>query len=61
MDQFVIDLGPHTTAKPGDTATLFGNPQYGHPTAQDWADTAGTISYEIITRIGERVPRVYRD
>ncbi len=29
------------------------------PTAQDWADAAGTIHYEIVTRIGPRVRRVY--
>ena len=28
------------------------------PTAQDWAEATGTISYEIVTRIGPRVPRV---
>ena len=31
----------------------------GEPTAQDWADACDTISYEIVTRIGVRVPRVY--
>ena len=30
------------------------------PTAQDWADATGTISYEIVTRVGARVPRAYR-
>jgi alanine racemase len=44
----------------GDVAVLFGPGSHGEPTAQDWADAAGTISYEIVTRIGSRVPRVYR-
>ena len=38
---------------------LFGDGDGGEPTAQDWADATGTISYEIVTRIGPRVPRVY--
>lgn len=61
MDQFVVDLGAHTTAQPGDTAILFGDPALGHPSADEWAQMAGTISYEVITRVGERVPRVYID
>jgi hypothetical protein len=31
------------------------------PSATDWADAAGTINYEIVTRIGRRVPRRYRN
>ncbi|HYN17662.1 MAG TPA: alanine racemase C-terminal domain-containing protein, partial [Actinomycetes bacterium] len=38
---------------------LFGGGDGGKPTAQDWADAAGTISYEIVSRIGSRVPRVF--
>ena len=38
---------------------LFGDGGGGEPTAQDWADATGTISYEIVTRVGPRVPRVY--
>jgi len=37
---------------------LFGPGDDGEPTAQDWADALGTINYEIVTRIGARVPRV---
>jgi alanine racemase len=59
MDQFVIDLGPDATEQPGDTVTLFGPGDNGEPTAEDWAVAADTISYEIVTRIGVRVPRVY--
>ena len=32
---------------------------HGEPTAQDWAEAAGTISYEIVTRIGGRLTRRY--
>jgi alanine racemase len=58
MDQFVVDLGGDL-ASPGDRAVLFGPGDCGEPTAQDWARAAGTIAYEIVTRVGARVPRVY--
>jgi alanine racemase len=58
MDQFVVDLGPDSTAREGDEVVLFGADPAG-PSAQGWADATGTISYEIVTRIGPRVPRVY--
>ena len=58
MDQFVIDLGPGATATAGDTATLFGDPAAGAPSAEDWARAAGTIGYEITTQLGARVPRI---
>jgi len=61
MDQFVLDLGPDAAERAGDVVTLFGPGTDGEPTAQDWADAAGTISYEITTRLGARVPRVYVD
>ena len=59
MDQFVIDLGPENMAQPGERVTFFGTGELGEPTAEEWAQATGTISYEIVTRIGSRVPRVY--
>ncbi|MER6676527.1 alanine racemase [Streptomyces sp. NPDC000983] len=58
MDQFVVDLGGDEP-EPGERAVLFGPGDGGEPTAEDWAQAAGTIAYEIVTRIGTRVPRVY--
>ncbi|MFG2475343.1 alanine racemase [Streptomyces fagopyri] len=58
MDQFVVDLGGDEPA-PGSEAVLFGPGDRGEPTAEDWARAAGTIAYEIVTRIGTRVPRVH--
>jgi len=58
MDQFVVDLGGDEPAA-GTEAVLFGPGDRGEPTAEDWAQAAGTIAYEIVTRIGTRVPRVY--
>ena len=58
MDQFVVDVGDLEVA-PGDEVVLFGTGEGGEPTAEDWAQAVGTISYEIVTRFGPRVPRVY--
>ncbi|GHD96596.1 alanine racemase [Streptomyces naganishii] len=58
MDQFVVDLGGDEP-EVGSRAVLFGPGDGGEPTAEDWAQAAGTIAYEIVTRIGTRVPRVY--
>ncbi len=58
MDQFVVDLGDDTVDE-GDEVVLFGPGDRGEPTAQDWAEATGTISYEIVTRIGGRVPRTH--
>lgn len=56
MDQFVLDLGADA-AEPGDEVVLFGRPERGEPAAEDWARAAGTIGYEIVTRLGPRVTR----
>jgi len=55
MDQVVIDLG-NDPASPGDEVVVFGE---DGPSAEDWARASGTIGYEILTRIGPRVPRVF--
>ncbi|WP_188755632.1 alanine racemase [Microbacterium album] len=57
MDQFVVDVGDHPVSV-GDEVVLFGDPAAGAPSATEWAEAAGTINYEIVTRIGPRVPRV---
>jgi alanine racemase len=53
MDQLVVDCGDDPVA-PGDEVVLFGS---GGPTVQEWAAALGTIDYEVVTRIGARVPR----
>lgn len=60
MDQLVLDLGDDEVAV-GEEVVLFGPGDDGSPTAEDWARATGTISYEIVTRVGPRVPRVYVD
>ena len=59
MDQIVVAVDE--SAAPGDEVVLFGPGTRGEPTAQDWAEACGTISYEIVTRIGGRMRRTYVD
>jgi alanine racemase len=59
MDQFVIELGAGQLAQPGEEVIVFGPGDDGEPTANDWAAWCDTIGYEIVTRIGGRVPRRY--
>lgn len=59
MDQFVVELGPDHPAEVGDDVVLFGSGGAGEPTAADWAEWCDTIGYEIVTRVGARVPRIY--
>ena len=63
MDQLVVDLGPDDGTLPvaGDPVVLFGPATDGEPTATDWARACGTISYEVVTRIGGRMSRRYVD
>ena len=59
MDQFVVDLGPETAAKAGDYVVIFNNGALGEFTAEDWGLASSSINYEMTTRIGPRVPRIY--
>jgi alanine racemase len=54
----VLDVGDDAVAA-GDEVVLFGSGDDGAPTADDWAEAIGTINYEIVTRVGARVPRTY--
>jgi alanine racemase len=59
MDQFVVDFGASTTAVAGDWTIVFGDGSQGEYTADDWGAASLSINYEIVTRIGPRVPRIY--
>ncbi|WP_314146796.1 alanine racemase [uncultured Leifsonia sp.] len=59
MDQFVVDVGDADVAV-GDEVVLFGDPATGVPSADDWAEAADTINYEIVTRLGGRLRRSFR-
>ena len=60
MDQFVVDLGADSPAQSGDWVTVFSTGTNGEYTADDWGAASGSINYEIVTRIGPRVPRIYQ-
>lgn len=57
MDQFTVDVGDASVHE-GQWAVLWGDPAEGEPSANEWAEAAGTIAYEIVTRLGDRIPRV---
>ena len=62
MDQVVVDLGDRpdvADVREGGPVVVFGDATRGGTSAQGWADASGTISYEVVTRVGSRVPRVY--
>jgi alanine racemase len=59
MDQFVVDLGADSKAATGDWVIVFGDGATGEYTADDWGGASLSINYEIVTRIGPRVPRLY--
>jgi alanine racemase len=58
MDQLLVDLGD-VPAEPGDEVVLIGRQGDDEITATEWAGRLGTISYEVVTGIGARVPRTY--
>jgi alanine racemase len=59
MDQFVVDLGTDSAAVSGDWVIVFGDGSRGEYTADEWGAASLSINYEIVTRIGPRVPRIY--
>jgi len=58
MDQFMVEVDDDAVAA-GDEVLLFGPGDNGEPTADEWAQMISTIGYEVVTRIGVRVPRIY--
>jgi alanine racemase len=60
MDNFMVDLSKASAAKPGDEVVLLGG-GYKETSAEKWAELAGTITYEILCRIGTgtRITRTY--
>lgn len=54
MDQCAIDLGINSVAKAGDEVIIFGEKLL----VNNLAKAAGTISYEIVSGIGSRTPRI---
>jgi alanine racemase len=59
MDQVMIDLTKFKDVKVGDDVIIMGKEGKEEITADEIAKKCNTINYEIVTRIGKRVPRVY--
>ncbi len=59
MDMTMVDVSGLTEVRVGDEAVLIGRQGAEEITADEVAEIQGTISYEILCRIGPRVPRVY--
>ncbi len=59
MDNITVDVGPQPSLKVGDRATLIGVDGGERQTAEDIARRLGTISYEVVCMVSQRVPRVY--
>ena len=59
MDQFMVDLGPEGTAYNEDPVVLIGGQGDASIPCEAVALTAGTIPYEILTGLNERIPREY--
>ena len=58
MDQIVVNI-ENDSAYNGDEVILLGSDGINSITAEDLAEWAGTIPYEILTNINTRVPRIY--
>jgi alanine racemase len=60
MDQMMVNIEDGTGYN-GDEVVLLGEQEADRITVEDLAERAGTIPYEVLTAISERVPRVYED
>ncbi len=58
MDQCMFDVSDIEGVKQGDEVVLFGRPDDG-VTAEDIAEVLGTINYEVLCKVSNRVPRTY--
>jgi alanine racemase len=61
MDVTVVDISDVSTVREGDVATLVGEEGGAHVTLDEIAAQAGTISYEVLTGLTARLPRVWTD
>lgn len=61
MDQFMADLGVDGTAYNEDEVVLIGEQGGASIGAEDVAQAADTIAYEILVGLNERIPREYPD
>lgn len=59
MDQLMVDVTDIEGVKPGDIATFFGGDGAEYISVDELAENCNTISYELISAISRRVPRIY--
>ncbi len=59
MDQLIVELGETCDASIGEEAVLFGRQGTEEITVTELAGLAGTINYELVCAVSQRVPRVY--
>ena len=60
MDQTMINVGHIKDVKEGDEVVLIGKQGHNEITTERLARLAGTIPYEIVCSITDRVPRIYK-
>ncbi len=60
MDALMIDLTPVPEARIGDEAVLLGSQGSERITVQELASLRGTVTYDVLTGLRGRLPRVYR-
>lgn len=61
MDQLLVDVTDIASVEPGDVATFIGSDDQEEMTALEVAQNAGTITNELLSRIGSRLERIYID
>lgn len=61
MDQFMVGVDQIDNLKLGDEVVLIGNQGKEKITADELAEKCMTINYEIVSKITQRVPRVYME
>jgi alanine racemase len=59
MDQVIVELGDTCDASIGDEVVLFGRQGSEEITVTELAELAGTINYELVCAVSQRVPRIY--
>lgn len=57
MDQFVVDLG-NVDVRPGEEAVLWGDPENGEPSINEWSKLTGIPVLALLSAVGPRVARL---
>ena len=60
MDQLMVDVTGVKNLKIGDEAVLIGKQKKERITIEEIAETIDTVPQEIVSRLGKRLPRIYK-